>query len=65
MPLEENKTYYVATSDYLANGGDNMIFFRDSKIKYDLDYKIRNLFIDYFKEIDTIPNITTQRIIIQ
>ena len=65
IPLEENKTYYVATSDYLANGGDNMIFFRDSKIKYDLDYKIRNLFIDYFKEIDTIPNITTERIIIQ
>jgi 2',3'-cyclic-nucleotide 2'-phosphodiesterase (5'-nucleotidase family) len=52
--VEENKLYYVATSDYLANGGDNMTFLRDSKIKYDLDYKLRNLLIDYFKKVDTL-----------
>lgn len=63
--LEQNKVYYIATSDYLANGGDNMDFFKKSVIKYDLDYKIRNIFIDYFKKIDTIPNITTQHIIIE
>lgn len=63
LPIEEDKIYYVATSDYLANGGDSMLFFKKSSIKYDLDYKLRNLFIDYFKKVDTIPNITTQHII--
>ncbi len=58
-----NKTYYIATSDYLANGGDNMLFLKNSTIKYDLDYKLRNLFIDYFKEVDSLPNITTQHVI--
>ena len=63
IPLDENKIYYVATSDYLANGGDNMIFFKNSALKYDLDYKLRNLFIDYFQKIDTLPNITTKHVI--
>ena len=27
-PLDFEKTYYVVTSDYLSNGGDNMIFFK-------------------------------------
>jgi hypothetical protein len=38
------------TSDYLVNGGDNMLFFKKSVEKYDLDYKLRNIIIDYFKE---------------
>lgn len=63
--IEEGKTYYVATSDYLANGGDNMLFLKESNIKYDINYKIRNLFIDYFKTIDTLPNITTKRVIVE
>ena len=63
IPLEENKIYYVATSDYLANGGDNMSFFKKSSIKYDLDYKLRNVFIDYFKKTDTLPNIATKHVI--
>lgn len=54
-PLETNKTYYVATNDYLANGGDSMNFFLKAVQKYDLDYKLRNVLIDYFKEVDTIP----------
>ncbi|WP_338410282.1 5'-nucleotidase [uncultured Flavobacterium sp.] len=53
-PLDNDKLYYIATSDYLANGGDSMTFFRDSKIKFDIDYKIRNLLIDYFKKVDTL-----------
>jgi 2',3'-cyclic-nucleotide 2'-phosphodiesterase (5'-nucleotidase family) len=53
-PLE-NRIYYVATNDYLANGGDNMNFFKKGVQKYDLNYKLRNILIDYFKEVDTIP----------
>jgi 2',3'-cyclic-nucleotide 2'-phosphodiesterase (5'-nucleotidase family) len=54
-PIDTAKTYYVVTNDYLANGGDSMNFFLKSAQKYDLDYKIRNALIDYFKEVDTIP----------
>ncbi|KLT67742.1 5'-nucleotidase C-terminal domain-containing protein [Flavobacterium sp. ABG] len=54
-PLDTNKTYYVATNDYLANGGDNMNFFLKTTQKFDLNYKLRNVLIDYFKEVDTIP----------
>ncbi len=63
--VDENKIYYVATSDYLYNGGDNMVFFKKATATYDMDYKLRNLFIDYFKEVDTLPVITSQRIIEQ
>ena len=54
-PLDLNKVYYVATNDYLANGGDNMDFFKTNVGKYDMNYKLRNILIDYFKEVDTIP----------
>jgi 2',3'-cyclic-nucleotide 2'-phosphodiesterase (5'-nucleotidase family) len=53
-PIEMDKIYYVVTSDYLSNGGDNMLFFRKGVEKYDLDYKLRNIIIDYFKENKTI-----------
>lgn len=61
--LDETKTYYVVTSDYLANGGDNMIFFKKSSQKIDLDYKLRNIIIDYFKSHKEIIANTNQRII--
>ncbi|MGO4773541.1 5'-nucleotidase C-terminal domain-containing protein [Flavobacterium sp. W22_SRS_FK3] len=54
-PLDNNTIYYVATNDYLANGGDSMNFFLKAVQKYDLNYKLRNVLIDYFKEVDTIP----------
>jgi 2',3'-cyclic-nucleotide 2'-phosphodiesterase (5'-nucleotidase family) len=53
-PLQNDKVYYVVTSDYLSNGGDNMLFFKKGVEKYDLDYKLRNIIIDYFKENKTI-----------
>lgn len=53
-PLEENKVYYVVTSDYLSNGGDNMVFFKKGTEKIDVDYKLRNIIIDYFREADTL-----------
>ncbi|MBF4491425.1 5'-nucleotidase C-terminal domain-containing protein [Flavobacterium sp. MR2016-29] len=61
-PIDDNKIYYVATNDYLANGGDNMNFFLKSSQKYDLNYKLRNVLIDYFKEVDTIPVLKDIRI---
>ncbi|WP_317125203.1 5'-nucleotidase [Flavobacterium macacae] len=64
-PLDLNKTYYGATNDYLYNGGDSMYFFKKGTAVYDLDYKLRNVWIDYFKEVDTIPVPQIQRIIVE
>lgn len=64
-PLNETQLYYVATSDYLAGGGDNMNFFKANAGKFDLDYKLRNVLIDYFKDTDTVPMITDQRIFVE
>ncbi len=61
--LDQNQTYYVGTNDYLANGGDNMTFFAKGTARHDLDYKLRNMLIDYFRQTDTIPVLTDQRII--
>ena len=63
--IEDDKIYYVATSDYLANGGDNMTFFKESELKYDMEYKLRNMLIDYFKKVDTLPIITEEKIILE
>ncbi len=53
-PFDENGEYYVATSDYLVKGGDDMGFFREGDSIISLDYKIRNAMIDYFKKVDTL-----------
>ncbi len=53
-PIEASKTYYIATNDYLYNGGDKMNFFKPNDSVYKLNYKIRNAMIDFFKKTDTI-----------
>ena len=63
--IEQNKVYYIATSDYLANGGDNMNFFKKATATYDMNYKLRDVFIDYFKKVDTLPVSKTDRIFIE
>lgn len=62
-PLDLSKSYYVATNDYLANGNDNMTFFLKSINKYKTDYKIRNLLIDYFSDVQEISFSKDERII--
>ncbi|HZW63004.1 MAG TPA: 5'-nucleotidase [Flavobacteriaceae bacterium] len=53
-PIAPEKTYYVATNDYLYNGGDHMDFFKSSDTVYVLNYKVRNALLDYFLKKDTI-----------
>jgi len=65
QPLDETKTYFVATSDYLMTGGDNMFFFEKAIGSYDMNYKLRNLIIDYFNENDTLPIVLDDRIIVK
>ena len=61
----EDKNYFVATSDYLQQGGDNMVFFRDPVNLYRTDYKIRNAMIDHFRQTDTIRTKRDNRYIIK
>lgn len=63
IPIDSNKTYYVATNDYLINGGDGMDFFKGSEEVFVLDYKIRNALIDYFMKTDTINPVADDRFI--
>ncbi|RLD30222.1 MAG: hypothetical protein DRI75_00680 [Bacteroidetes bacterium] len=62
-PIDVNRTYYVATNDFLMNGGDRMTFLKKRDSLYVLDYKIRNLLIDYFKKVDTINPVIDDRFI--
>lgn len=59
--IDSNTTYYVATNDYLYNGGDRMTFFKPNDSLYVLDYKIRNVLIDYFTKKDTIAPVIDDR----
>ena len=61
--VESEKTYYVATNDYLYKGGDRMDFFKKSDTLYDLNYKIRNVLLDYFSKNDTLNPTTDRRFI--
>ncbi|MFT4611125.1 MAG: 2',3'-cyclic-nucleotide 2'-phosphodiesterase (5'-nucleotidase family) [Glaciecola sp.] len=62
-PLDFSKTYNVATNDYLYNGGDRMDFFKTNDSLYVLNYKVRNVLIDYFTKIDTLNPVIDNRFI--
>lgn len=53
-PIEEERVYYIATSDYLVGGGDRMNFFQEKVSFLDTDYTIRNAMVDYFEATDTL-----------
>lgn len=63
VPIDFNKTYYIATNDYLITGGDGMDFFKGGEEVIVLDYKIRNALIDYFMKNDTINPVIDDRFI--
>lgn len=65
QPFDENRTYYCVTNDYLYLGGDNMVFFAKGPKSYPLDYKLRNVLIDYFKQATTITAPTNPRITVE
>ncbi|MFV8226617.1 5'-nucleotidase C-terminal domain-containing protein [Christiangramia aquimixticola] len=59
--IRKDKTYFVATSDYLLTGGDNMKFFENPVSVHNTGYKIRNVLVDYFKAQDTIKSVVDNR----
>lgn len=54
--VNPDQDYYIATSDYLALGGDNMKFFSKGEL-ISTGIKLRDLFINYFKKNpEVVPN---------
>ncbi|MCL6265663.1 5'-nucleotidase C-terminal domain-containing protein [Flagellimonas myxillae] len=53
-PFDENRNYFVATSDYLVQGGPSIGFFSDMVSVHDTGYLVRNAMIDHFKKVDTL-----------
>ena len=44
------KKYKVLTTNYLANGGDQMDFFKDCKLIYNTELLLRDVIINYIEE---------------
>lgn len=49
--FDETKDYWVVTSDYLANGGDNYSFFKNAKERKLMNALLRNVMIDYCNDM--------------
>ena len=54
VSIENEKKYYVATTDYLLEGGDKMYFLAETTKTTNINYKMRDILIDYFKKYDTL-----------
>lgn len=61
-PFDRSKTYKIVTSDYLANGGDKMIFFSNAIKTELLGQKIRDVIIEYFIEENAKGNILNSKL---
>jgi len=48
----EKMSYWVITSDYLANGGDNMSFFTEPESRQNTGYKIRDMIKDHIESLN-------------
>lgn len=55
-PLKASKSYFVATTDYLANGGDKMDFFKNPLNRFDLSVKYRDEIIHYFEKTSILKS---------
>ncbi len=50
-PFDETQDYWVVTSDYLANGGDNYDFLKNAKEKKVTNLLLRDMIINYCEDI--------------
>jgi 2',3'-cyclic-nucleotide 2'-phosphodiesterase (5'-nucleotidase family) len=51
--LDKLKTYRVLTSDYLANGGDGILAFKEAVKRDNLNIKVRDAIIEYMRAENT------------
>ncbi|HKR03591.1 MAG TPA: 5'-nucleotidase [Bacteroidia bacterium] len=50
-PFDSTKIYKVVTSDYLANGGDNLFFLAQAKKREYINLKIRDAMIEHIQQL--------------
>ena len=63
-PIEDERTYFIATSNYLQKGGDRMNFFLEPESLYESNFLIRDAIVAYFKSQDTLISKLDKRVII-
>jgi 2',3'-cyclic-nucleotide 2'-phosphodiesterase (5'-nucleotidase family) len=51
IPLNESKSYWLATSDYIANGGDGSEILKGVKERIITGVKFRDMFIDHLRKM--------------
>jgi 2',3'-cyclic-nucleotide 2'-phosphodiesterase (5'-nucleotidase family) len=61
-PLTPENTYTLATSDYLALGGDNLEFLKGAKARQALPVKLRDAIIDYIESLSRAGKKVTARV---
>ncbi len=49
--FDEKKDYYILTSDYLANGNDQMVFFKANTERININARMRDIIINYLKKL--------------
>ncbi|KXH80399.1 5'-nucleotidase C-terminal domain-containing protein [Chryseobacterium kwangjuense] len=60
-PVNPSQDYYIATSDYLALGGDNMKFFSKGE-SINTGMGLRELFLEYFRKTSEVVPATDVRL---
>ena len=48
--FDPDKMYTLVTSDYIANGGDNVTILKNAAKRTELNYKVRDAIIDFLRE---------------
>lgn len=61
QPVQADKTYYIATSDYLALGGDYMSFFKNGEM-ISTGLRLRDVYVEKFRANPTITAPTDVRL---
>ena len=64
-PIEEGRTYFVATSDYLQKGGDRMNFFAAPESLFESNFLVRDAIAEYFQRQDTLVSFLDSRIVMK
>jgi 2',3'-cyclic-nucleotide 2'-phosphodiesterase (5'-nucleotidase family) len=52
LNFDVNKTYRVLTSDYLANGGDGINAFKETRKRENTGIKVRDAIVEYMKDVN-------------
>lgn len=51
QPLDDSKSYWMVTSDYIANGGDGSEILKEVKERIATGVKFRDMFIDHLRKM--------------